>query len=56
MDHTPRELLLLSATGLKAGITLGSNPASSEPPAGWEVPHGHVLSLRFPFCMTLQRL
>ncbi len=34
VDHTPRELLLLSATDLKAGFTLGSNPASSEPPAG----------------------
>ncbi|KAL4447306.1 hypothetical protein ABPG77_007339, partial [Micractinium sp. CCAP 211/92] len=29
VDHTPRELLLLSATDLKAGFTLGSNPASS---------------------------
>ncbi|KAL4443584.1 hypothetical protein ABPG75_011321 [Micractinium tetrahymenae] len=29
VDHTPRELLLLSATELKAGVTLGSNPAST---------------------------
>lgn len=30
VDHAARELLLLSASQLRAGLVLGSNPASSE--------------------------